>query len=427
MEVKKKLYLRHLAYESFDSKFSKNYFSTFFIIKGFLIALCLSIFIYLEYFSLHLKIIDTIFAFLGFHFLLTCEKKTLPWIGFFIGIFWFYWISFSFRYYDLSYLIPVIILGIGFIYGAIFYLISLLSLRTELRAIFIFLLTFLEPFGFNWFKPELILINSYFSTNLYLFFIFLLLFTLKINRYFKVFGFAFLLIISFLHVEDKTTLPSLDVEIAKINLPQDKKWKHIYKEEILENNFSIIKKAIKHKKDLIILPESAFPLYLNLDEDTLNKLKTLSYHISIVTGALSVENDRVLNSTYFFKDGRYEIAHKVILVPFGEAIPLPKFAKDYINKTFFNGGEDYQSAKEVHDFNIGGYKFRNAICFEATKDKLFENSPKYMIAMSNNAWFGPSIEPTLQNLLLQLYSKRYNTIIYHSANYGKNEIIYPYM
>ncbi|DAB31351.1 MAG TPA: acyltransferase, partial [Sulfurospirillum sp. UBA11407] len=135
------------------------------------------------------------------------------------------------------------------------------------------------------------------------------------------------------------------------------------------------------------------------------------------------EDRKVLNSAYVFENGKTQIAHKVILVPFGEQIPLPKFARDFINKLFFNGAEDYESAKAPHNFIIKGLEFRNAICFEATKDALFEGNPRYMVAISNNAWFTPSIEPTLQNLLLRYYARKYNTTIYHSANGGISGII----
>ncbi len=364
---------------------------------------------------------------MGFYFLLTCQKKTLLPTGFFIGIFWFYWISFSFRYYDLSYLIPLVILGVGIIYGLIFWFIGFLGRTIEIRAILLLLLSFFSPFGFNWFKPELIFINSYFSTNLYLYGLFLLslILLIRLKKQWKILGLTLLIALCFINTKNTFIKPSLHVAIPIMNLSQDKKWEKRYKNEITKNNFAFINKAINDKQDLIILPESAFPTYLNLDAKTLEKLKLLSYKITILTGALSVKNNKVFNSSYLLKNGEFEVANKVVLVPFGEKIPFPKFAVDFINKTFFDGADDYESATKVHNFTIDNYTFRNAICFEATVDKLYENSPKYMIAISNNAWFTPSIEPTLQNLLLKYYARKYNTIIYHSANSGISTIIYP--
>ena len=153
-------------------------------------------------------------------------------------------------------------------------------------------------------------------------------------------------------------------------------------------------------------------------------MQKLSEDIVIVAGALYSDGKNAYNSTYYFDHGKLYIANKVILVPFGEKIPLPRFIARYINKIFYNGAEDYVTAKQPVDLHLSTGTFRNAICFEATRDELFAGSPKYMIATSNNAWFTPSIEPTLQKLLMHYYSRKYGTVIYHSANHGISTIIH---
>ena len=192
---------------------------------------------------------------------------------------------------------------------------------------------------------------------------------------------------------------------------------------IIKENFKLIDEAIKNRYDMIILSEAQFPVYLNIEPILLERLKNKSKKIIILTGGLRYENKKFYNSSYLFQNGKMQITNKVILVPFGEKIPLPKFIADFLNDIFFEGAEDFIIAEKPIDFLINGYKFRNAICFEATKDELFINNPKFMIAISNNARFQPSIETTLQNQLLKFYARKYKTIIYHSANYGKSEII----
>ena len=133
------------------------------------------------------------------------------------------------------------------------------------------------------------------------------------------------------------------------------------------------------------------------------------------------------NVSYHFSKTNVVVAKKVVLVPFGEEIPLPKFFVDLINNTFYNGAEDFKKANKATDFDIKGIKFRNAICYEATSEKIYKelNGLKYMIAISNNAWFTPSTEPILQKLLLQYYAKKYNITIFHSINGSNNYIIRP--
>jgi len=106
----------------------------------------------------------------------------------------------------------------------------------------------------------------------------------------------------------------------------------------------------------------------------------------------------------------------MVLVPFGEYIPLPKFMQKIINDFFFNGEADFSHANNPTDFIVKGTKFRNAICYEATTDAIFKGDVKYVIAISNNGWFVPSIEPTLQNLLMKFYERKYDVTIFHSVN-----------
>jgi apolipoprotein N-acyltransferase len=171
------------------------------------------------------------------------------------------------------------------------------------------------------------------------------------------------------------------------------------------------------------LSESAFAMFLNMEKEVMERLKYLSNYITIVTGGLYFDGKDSYNSTYYFINGRVQIANKVVLVPFGEEVPLPKFISKYINRLIYDGAEDYIAASKPVDIDIKGEKFRNAICYEATRDELFVENPKFMIAISNNAWFTPSIEPTLQYLLLRYYSRKYHTTIFHSANIAKSALI----
>ncbi len=405
----------------------REHFNKIFIIKGLITALFFSSFIYLAYFEVESVLLNTVFGLISLYLLLTIDKKSLIYSGFFTGILWFYWIGNSFEYYELAYLKIPIILSFGMIYALVFYFISFID-KVYFRAFMLLILSFIHPFGFNWFIPELIFINSFFSTDKIYFLIILIsiLAFIKLDSKFKA-----LAIIPLLFIFENKTIhidnPQLNISMPQLNVKQNEKWVKSNRTTIVENNLKLIDKAIKNKKDLIILPETAFPIYLNRSKRLLEILLEKSMKIDILTGALLYEDDNFFNATYYFSKGKIQIAKKVVLVPFGEKIPLPKFLVDFINNTFYNGASDYVEAKKPTDFNINGVKFRNAICYEATTDKIFENlsDVKYMIAISNNAWFTPSIEPTLQRLLLKYYVRKYNITIFHSINGSENYIIRP--
>jgi len=406
-----------------------TYFTRIYLIKAFVIALSLSAFIYCAHLELTHNGLNTFFALLGFYLLLGENKIVWFWSGFFIGLLWFYWISFSFIYYDLAFLIPIIILSIALTYGIWFWAIGKWIRSPYLQAFFLWSISFIAPFGFNWLKLELVLLNTYFSTHWLLFALFLgSIALIKASALWqKCTGVVFLGLLLWFptSIHQSVISPQIDIFLPPMHIEQSKRWDKAYQQEAIDTNFLLIEEAIANNKHLIVLPESAFPLYLNMEEELVEKLKHYSHTISIVTGALTYENEDFFNSSYLFEAGHMHIAHKVVLVPFGEEVPFPAFLTTLINKLFFDGAKDYTKAKEPYNFTIQGMSFRNAICYEATTDALYTNTPKQMIAISNNAWFAPSIEPTLQHLLLKLYAKKYNTVIYHSANAGKSGIIYP--
>lgn len=387
-----------------------------FTYKSALGAFFFSFFIYAEYFGYEIFILNTLFALIGLYLLFHLQRKELFLTGFLIGIFWFWWIAYSFVYYELVFLIPIVLLAIGALYGAIFLLIGI-STNIFYKAAIIFALSFLNPFGFNWFKIELIFINSYFGTSKIEFFLILFIMALFIQyhtNFFKkaVIAGAFFVCSAFIAYNffNTKTVPMPKLAIAEHNtsIAQETKWDRNMQPVIIEENFLAIKEAVSQQKDLIILPETAFPLVLNTTKYVEQKLFDLSFDIAIITGALYVKEGLLYNSTYFYSNGKREVAHKVVLVPFGEAVPLPEKMRNWINDIFYDGAKDYETALYPTTFTIQNEKFRNAICYEATSDAVYQNlDTPYVIAISNNAWFTPSIQPTLQKLLMKYYEHKY--------------------
>lgn len=405
----------------------REYFNKTKIIKGLIIAILFSAFIYLAHFEIHNKIINSFLALASLYFILIASRQTNFYTGFFIGIFWFYWVSISFQYYNLAYLAPLIILFFALAYGIIFYFVSFFE-SIFIRVGLIFLLSYFEPFNFNWFIPELSFINSNFNTSKEAFGLILiaLIIIKKFPIIFKLLALAPLYFALNLNTSTITS-PNIKINMPQLNTSQEQKWIKDNLKDLIQTNLDLIEKAIIKKDDLIILPETVFPLVLNKNDFLMERLIENSYKINILVGSLYYENNHMYNATYYFSKGKFQIAKKVVLVPFGEEIPLPKFFVDLINDTFYNGAQDYKKAEKPSDFEINGIKFRNAICYEATSKEIYENlnGVKYIIAISNNAWFTPSIEPTLQKLLLKYYAKKHNVTIFHSVNGSSNYIVMP--
>lgn len=390
---------------------------------GILAALLFSAFIYFEQFGISVKFLNTIFGISALALLLYIPKRAVLIAGFFIGLLWFYWIGYSFKYTGVGFLTPFVTLGFALIYMLFFGVLALTN-KVYIRAILLFGLSFFEPFDFNWLQIELIFIDSYIGVFKYQ--LALVLLALSLPAYIKKpFTYAPLLLI-LLALNFNPTVPKdapLKIKVVATDVKQEKKWLFESKEPIIQSNISDIINATVNGYDLVVLPESVFPLFMNTHPNLQATLKELSYKISIVAGALLREDSKNYNVTYFFQNGNIQIAKKMVLVPFGEYVPLPKFAQKLISDYFFAGQADFMQAEEPTDFLIKGIKFRNAICYEATCQEIYDGDVNFVLATSNNAWFAPSIEPTLQKLLMRYYARKNNVTIYHSANFKGTGIV----
>jgi len=427
----------------------KKYFTTKHIIVGFFIATLLSSFIYIEYFSLLngyiLQGVNTLLALIGLYFLLKSNTPVWFFAGFFIGIEWFWWMAISFNYYNMAYLVVPAALLIGLIVGVIFlfsgYLASSIAYKIEdryplidytftvyiFRAIMLFIPITFELFGFNWLKLQVAFIDSFLGVALWQFGI--IVASLALFATSKKWFFLLLLLVAIDFKKPTIFKPSSlkDIELVSTQVNPKEKWLPKNQQLYTDNAIKLIDNAIKNNKKLIILPESYLPYFLNLEQHYLNEFLTRSNNITIVVGSLLFKSkNNYRNSAFIIKDDNYTVANKVVLVPFGEANPLPSFLGKIVNKIFFDGSVDYQADNNFTYINALDKKYKIAICYEGTSAKTYEDNPEFLIVISNNAWFYPSIEPTLQKLLMKYFSKLHNTTIYHSTNGSKSYIIMPY-
>lgn len=389
-----------------------------------LIAFAFSAFIYAEHFGSTSRTLNTVLGLAALYGMLHAPRRTLPVAGFCIGLAWCYWIGFSFQYYGLGWAMGLVALGFGIVYALFFGVMGLTS-SPLLRAVILFGLTFVWPMDFNWMQPELIFVESWIGVHKWQFA--LVLAALAATASFE--GEKRLLPLLLLPLAIQTSypappLPPLKIKLVSTDIDQDLKWQSERLDRTIRENFDAIEKAADEGYDLIVLPESAFPLYMNKNPLLVRYLADLSHRIPILTGTLRLEGENHYNVTYLFEGGHAFYAKKTVLVPFGEYIPLPEFMRGWVNRTIFGGGSDFVTAEIPTDFTIRGVRFRNAICYEATRAELYTPSARYLIATSNNGWFRPSIEPTLQNLLIRFYARKNGSVVFHATNGGGSGIVY---
>ncbi|HEC1581333.1 TPA: apolipoprotein N-acyltransferase, partial [Campylobacter upsaliensis] len=381
--------------------------------------------IYFSFFeNIFLETLSPFLAIWGLILLLrTKSAKGYFWTGFLTGLFWFWWVGLSAIYFDLNYLVPVIALIMGLVYGVLFRICFLFKFDF-LRLCAIFALSFIHPLGFDWLEWGIYTAYGFFDSSLRgiicLFLIAYFIYEGYISRYYKI---AIVLILFFtgFHYEEKTatTLP-FSYKLINTNISQDQKF--LQEKLILNSNalLSEISRAILEKKELVILPETAFAFNLRGTKYE-DFLKELSHKIIIITGAFYTKDGQTYNSTYVFRQGKSYIFNKHFLVPFGEEIP---FFKELVKKYFLPNMEEFTRGPVQSQYKLNNSLITNAICYEATKEQNYKNS-KIIIALSNNAWFKHSSEYKLQKLLMQFYANKYGVSVYHATNGKENAVILP--
>ncbi len=98
-----------------------RHFNTHKLIEGLSVAILGSLFIYLSYFGYSNIFLETIFGTVFFFRILKLSSIEWFWVGFFIGVFWFWWLGVSFYYYGNGWAIPLIIIIVALIYGTLFF------------------------------------------------------------------------------------------------------------------------------------------------------------------------------------------------------------------------------------------------------------------------------------------------------------------
>ena len=411
----------------------REYFIINKIIRGLLIAISASIAIYLDYlFNIVNPFINTIFGLLTIYYILKSDSKVWFWSGFFIGIFWFWWISLSFKNYGFLWAMPIGILFTALSYGVLFLIFAKISeiyknrvynLIIKTSALLIF--SYIHPFGFDWFKMELIFTNSYIGILKWQFLIVLFATSLAIYKENLLLLTLIVFAFPFNNYYNKTPLPNREIELTNFHITVEDKWNLKLQKRHIDMALNRIEEAIDKREKIVVLPESIFALFLNRSPKLMTILEALSNEITIITGGLYLDRDNnPKNTAYIFQNGEFKIASKAVLVPFGEYNPLPDWLGKIVNRVFFDGAPDYTASLKITKYIIDGVEYTNAICYEGTSEKIYRDSPKNIILISNNGWVVPSIEPTLQKIILQYYSKKYGTTIYHSANMSPSYIVH---
>jgi|GEM_PF-5505463 len=238
--------------------------------------------------------------------------------------------------------------------------------------------------------------------------------------------FSILCIDHYLYQKKPTEFMSIYGRIVQPCISQNFKWQ---KEKIAENaeTFRDLSNQPTAKKlDFILWPESALPVYSFKD---INELAFLvPKGVPVILGHVQVsENNGQIFAALSCADQQVGVRstyQKRFLVPFGEYIPVPFLDRVVAVITEQKMGFSPGPKKQIFDFSQIGLPNAHAlICYESIFPQAIFNYQKWIIEVSNDAWFGFSSGPYQHLRWNQIRCLENNIPLVRSTNHGISAVI----
>ncbi len=221
-----------------------------------------------------------------------------------------------------------------------------------------------------------------------------------------------------------------NVALLQGNITQDQKWRP-------ENK---IKTLLRYKRmteenwdaSVIVWPETAIPAYLGeVNESFLQPLhveasKRQSDLIISVPAKGATHNDNYNAVITLGKhQGMYRKNH---LLPFGEYLPLQPLSGFILDKLKIRLGDFKPGGANQDLLKAGGYPFITSICYEDAFGYAHIrnlNDAAYLVNVTNDAWFGDSLEPHQHLQIAQMRAMETGRFLLRATNTGVTAIVAP--
>jgi apolipoprotein N-acyltransferase len=221
------------------------------------------------------------------------------------------------------------------------------------------------------------------------------------------------------------------VGVVQGNFQQKLKWEEDLREETLNTYLSLTEKAVKKGAQLVVWPETAVPSFYQAEPELMERLARLTseldIHLIFGSPGYEIAGREILlyNRVYHLSPGGdEEFYDKIMLVPFGEYVPLAGLLP-FVDKMVPGEGEFSRGAWE------GPFKTPVPsgvlICYEISIPSLSRQEVRdgslMLINVTNDAWFGRSWGP-YQHLAVSAVRAMENRVpVLRAANTGISAII----
>lgn len=233
---------------------------------------------------------------------------------------------------------------------------------------------------------------------------------------------------------------SREIKAAVIqgNISSTEKWGFDWYERTEDKYIGLIEKAAADGAELVVIPETVFPVYIENNAKIRNLLSETAKKnsVTILVGTMTKDENECQRNIIVAvtPDGEFHMENyysKRHLVPFGEYVPwrdlftaiYPPLSDIGMLDNDFTPGED--SAV----FDTGEYKIGSAICFDSIFAELIRgsvNDGAELIAIeTNDSWFSDSAAVYMHEAQAKLRAVEAGRYVLRAANTGISAIISP--
>ncbi len=268
----------------------------------------------------------------------------------------------------------------------------------------------------------------------------------------EIYGLGVLVKAGHSHFENK-----LRVTIVQPNIDPYAKWEGS-PVGILRTYENETYRALHHRADLVVWPETAIPFYILLPQFTFyrNELQTFvdTTGISLLSGVPlaqyyadssrakpSSHYDEYMHEYYDAYNGaalflphsnRYQTYGKIILVPFAERLPYADALPFLIKPLKWGVGiSNWARGTDTTVFKLtDGNAFSTVICYESVFPGYVRQFAKrgadFLVIITNDGWYGNTSGPYQHAAYAIMRAVENHRSIVRSANTGISEFIDPY-
>ncbi len=227
--------------------------------------------------------------------------------------------------------------------------------------------------------------------------------------------------------------PTTAIALVQPSIDQALKWDPAHQATTLGIYLRLTRDALARHPDLVVWPETAAPTVIRRDPDLERALAGLADAggAPILVGSIDVSDTpppRYYNSAFLLSErgiiGRYD---KIHLVPFGEFVPLSGVIG------FVRGWAGFIADLEPGPgpvvFPGPPAPFGVVICYEGIFPALVRDfvrgGARFMVNMTNDAWFGRTSGPLQHLAMYPLRAVEHRIAIARAANTGVSAFVAP--